>query len=574
MKKLFKNRFRLTGLVAVVVLITALAYGCSDSFLDGNAQGVLDENTLANQTGVEGNLIAAYSMLEGYAGYGGWATAASNWVFGSVASDDAYKGSEPGDQQPVTDVELFQWSTGGADSYFNEKWQVTYDGVSRANATIALLESVEDISDADRRRIRGEAIFLRAHYHFEGWKMWENIPYYTEQDDDFRKSNTAEDVIPRILADLDTAIDLLPETQSDVGRVTEWVAKAYKGRVQIYSGDYPGGLTTLRDVVNNGPFALEDNYYQVFSAFHQNGPETVLAYQASSNDGNPDGANANYPDRLNFPHSGSPFGCCGFHQPSQNLVNAFKVDANGLPLLDGSWNDSNVTAADPVDPRLDWTVGRDDIPFYDWGLHQPGWIRDRAWAGPYSAKKNVYEQNSDAMSNVGWNNTHLHSKNLHIYRYADVLLLLAEAEVEAGDLENARLIVNDIRARAGQAAQGPGDETDNIAVPIDHPSITWANYSVGEYPGPWTDQNVAREAVRMERRVELGTEGHRFFDLRRWGIAEQVLNDYLQVESTRRPYLSAAAPYTDRHNLYPLPTFQIELSQVEGEDRLTQNPGW
>ncbi|MEX0680004.1 MAG: RagB/SusD family nutrient uptake outer membrane protein, partial [Balneolales bacterium] len=353
------------------------------------------------------------------------------------------------------------------------------------------------------------------------------------------------------------------------------------GRVEVYSGDYSSGLNTLLDVVNNGPYELEDNFYQVFSAFHENGPETVLAYQASSNDGNPNGNNANYPDRLNFPHGGSPFGCCGFHQPSQNLVNAFTVDGNGLPLAlsaPNAWNnrDENLDASADVavDPRLDWTVGRDGVPFKDWGLHESGYIRDRAWAGPYSPKKTIYEQNSGAQSNVGWNAAHLHSMNLHLYRYADVLLLLAEAEVEAGELENARTIVNRIRERAGAAAQGPGTSTDNIAVPIDDPSITWANYKIGLYNTPWVDQNAARQAVRMERRVELGMEGHRLFDLRRWGIAEQVLNNYTQVEQNRREYLSAAVPYTGPHALYPLPSVQIELSNVEGEDRLVQNPGW
>lgn len=576
------NRFGLAGLVGSLLIASMIfLYGCGDSFLEGPAQGVLDENTLANNTGVEGNLIAAYSLLDGYAEFGGWGTASSNWVWGSVSTDDAYKGSEPGDQQPVADVELYNWSTGGADNYLNDKWSSQYEGINRANATLTLLPNLEGVSDSDRQRIRGEALFLRAHYHFEAWKIWKNIPYYTEEDEDFRKSNTGADPIPLILADLNAAIDALPLSQNDVGRVTEWTAKAYKGRVEAYTGDYSSALSTLRDVVNNGPYALEDNYYQVFSAFHENGPETVLAYQASSNDGHPGGNNANYSDRLNFPHGGSPFGCCGFHQPTQNLVNAFAVDANGLPMPvtnPNSWNnrDENLDASADVavDPRLDWTVGRDGVPFKDWGPHEAGWPRDRAWAGPYSPKKNIYEQNSDAQSNVGWNAAHLHSMNLHLYRYADVLLLLAEAEVEAGSLENARAIVNQIRERAGMAGQGPGTSTDNIAVPIDDPSIEWANYQIGLYNTPWVNQGQARERVRVERRLELGMEGHRLFDLQRWGIAEQVLNNYLAVEQNRREYLTAAGQYTDRHNMYPLPTTQIELSNVEGEDRLQQNPGW
>lgn len=573
-----KNSLKILG---IVVLITGVLFACKESFLDGPAQGVLDQSTLGNAGGVEGNLISAYSVLDGYAGYGGWGGAGSNWIFGSAGSDDAYKGSEAGDQQPTQDIEMFQWSTAGADEYIGNKWDVVYDGVARANATINLMRDVlettpGEISDADAARIEGEAIFLRAHYHFEAWKFWGNIPYYTEIDEDFKKAGlTPSAALDMILADLDAAIAKLPETQGDVGRVTKWTAKAYKGRVLMYKGDFPIALTVLSDVESSGPYDLEATFHDVFDATNNNGSETVLAYQASVNDGQNDGNNGNRNDRLNFPHSGSPFGCCGFHQPSQNLVNVFKVDPNGLPFLDGSWNDTELVpglTGDAVDPRLDWTAGRDDVPFLDWGIHAPGWIRARAWAGPYSAKKTVYEKSSGAGSSVGWSNFQLHSMNYHLLRYADVLLMLAEAEVEAGSLENARTIINQIRERASQKVQGP--DGGDVQVAIDDTQITWANYSIGLYTTAWTDKDMARKAVRMERRLELAMEGHRFFDLKRWGVAKQVLNDYTAVEKTRREYLKAASLFEDRHMLYPLPINQIELSSVDGVEQLVQNPGW
>ncbi|MDH3291952.1 MAG: RagB/SusD family nutrient uptake outer membrane protein [Gemmatimonadota bacterium] len=588
MKALYRSRL-LSG-TAFLILVTGATYACGD-FLEGAPQGALDEQTLANQAGVEGTLIAAYRVLDWNNGVGGdWGTAASNWVWGDVTSDDSYKGSEASDQPNVTDLELYNWTTGQAESYLNDKWRGSYEGVVRANATIKLLNAVvennpAEISQANQERIRGEALFLRAHFHFEAWRMWANIPYYTEDDTDFRKSNVGVDPVASILSDLDQAIQLLPATQNDVGRATQWTAKAYKGRVQVYSGDYAGAITTLGDVRTSGPYALEQDFSRVWTGFQQysNGPETILAYQASANDGEPDGNNANYGERLNFPHSGSPFGCCGFHQPTQNLVNFFAVDAvTGLPLAltDPNWNardanlDATASAAMALDPRLDWTVGRDGVPYKDWGAHAPGWIRAPAYGGPYSAKKSAYESASGAVSNVGWVNTQLSSMNIHIYRYADLLLLLAEANVEAGSLEEARAIVNEIRARAGMAAQGPGTSSSNIAVAINDPSTTWADYQIGLYPGPWTDQAAARTAVRYERRLELAMEGQRFFDLRRWGIAEQVLNAYLAVEGTRRPFLTAATAFTARYNLFPIPPIQIELSRVEGEDRLQQNPGW
>jgi hypothetical protein len=587
MKALF--RIRLSSCTALLVFAAGTTAACKD-FLESAPQGALDEYTLANVAGVEGTLIAAYRALEWNTGAGGaWGSAASNWVWGSVTSDDAYKGSEASDASPIVDIEYYNWGTAGTDDYVHDRWRHLYEGVVRANATIRLLESVvaadpEEISQSDQESVRGEALFLRAHYHFEAWKLWGNIPYYTEDITDFRLSNAGVDAVDSVLVDLDAAIALLPATprNGEGGRATSWTARAYKGKVQMYDHNYAGAIATLEPIRTGGPYALQPNFHQVWTGFQEyaNGPETILAYQASANDGNPNGDNANWGERLNFPHSGSPFGCCGYHQPSQNLVNFFAVDATGLPLAltDPTWNarDANLDASViiPVDPRLDWTVGRDGVPYKDWGPHAPGWIRAAAFGGPYSAKKNAYESASGAMSNVGWTNTQLSSMNIHIFRYADMLLLLAEAYVEEGQLEDARAIVNEIRARAGVAAQGPGDDRSTIAVPIDDSSITWADYEIGQYPGPWTDQDFARTAVRYERRLELAMEGERFFDLRRWAIAELVLNAYIAAEVARLAHLSAASTYTSRHALFPIPYLQMEVSKVEGEDRLVQNPGW
>jgi hypothetical protein len=564
-----KNIIITPGIIAIFLI---MLFGCSDEFLDKPAQGNLDATTLANQAGVEGNLIAAYSYLDGQGSSGGTTSALSNWVYGSVASDDAYKGSEPGDNQESTDIEMYQWSASSADGGVNTRWTSLYDAINRVNSTINLLLTVEGISQADQDRIKGEALFLRAFYHFELYKLFVNIPYYTETDTDFRKTNVGVDPVPLILSDINEAINLLPLSQGAVGRSNQWTAKALKGKVQVYSEDWPGALSTLTDVVNNGPYALEDNYHFVFDALKNNGPESVLVYQASVNDGSGGGQNGNHPDRLNFPHGGSPFGCCGFHQASQNLVNAHKVDANGLPFLDDTWNNADVVAGDVVDPRLDWTVGRDDVPFLDWGLHAPGWIRDRAWAGPYSVKKTIYEQGAGVASAVGWAPYQMHSMNRHLLRFADVMLLLAEAEIHAGSAENARTLINDIRTRAAVGAQGP--DGGAMVVPINDPSITWATYDIGTYPAAGWDATYAMKALKMERRIELGMEGHRLFDLKRWGDAITVLNDYLDVESTKRAYLGSAFTFEARHMAYPIPTVQIELSIVDGEKRLVQNPGW
>ena len=584
--------------MAVMLCGVGTLYGCKDFLTDAaKPQGTLDASTLANKAGVEGTLIAAYRQLDYTNGVGGaWGSAASNWIWGSVTSDDAYKGSEASDQPAIDPIEQYQWSAPGVEGELNDKWRAAYEGIVRSNATINLLKTVAAgspgvFTTADTKGIEGEATFLRAHYHFEAWRMWGNIPYFRETDTDFRKANSTKDEVAKeIIKDLDAAIALLPTTprNGNVGRVTQWTAKAFKGRVQMYNGQFAEALVTLRDVKANGPYALEVSYDRVWTGFqnYENGRETILAYQASANDGEPNGNNANFGERLTFPHSGSPFGCCGFHQPSQNLVNFFATDATtGLPasLTNATWNASNAnfTAAmqAPVDPRLDYTVGRDGVPYKDWGPHTSEWIRSPSYGGVYSNKKNVHEKSSGAESTVGWNNQQLNSVNIHIFRYADMLLLLAEAEVEAGSMENARQIVNDIRARAAVRVQGPGKDRATIAVPIDDPSITWAKYKIGSYTAPFASLAVARQAVRDERRLELAMEGVRFFDLRRWGTAETTLNAYLNgvaggAEKTRRLQLGNSAAFSARHALYPIPAIQIELSKGGASGGLKQNNGW
>lgn len=583
---------------ATVPIMAALGLAaCHDTLpTAAQPQGTLNGQVLATKSGVEGLLVAAYRALDTNNQIGnGWSWTATQWVYGSTTSDDALKGSASGDQPGQQDIDLYNWSTGNTDNYLNDEWRGAYEGVSRSNAVLNLLAQVQKSSPgaipaAEASAIAGEAIFLRAHYHFNAYRVFGNIPYYREADTDFRKPNEqASAVAADIIKDLDSAAVLLPATpyNGDKGRVAKMAAMAYKGRVQVYAGQYAEALTTLRAVRASGVYALETSFDKVYSGFPENwnGKETILAYQASVNDGDPNGSNANWGERLNFPYGHEPGTCCGFHQPSQNLVNFYAVDATtGLPasLSNPSWNANNANfkagSATPVDPRLDWTVGRDSVPYKDWGLPDPSWNRDRSYAGPYSPKKNVHEKASvsTSQSTVGWTFQQLNAVKLHIFRYADMLLLLAEAEVEAGSTENARQIVNEIRARASVKVQGPGTDKASIAVPIDDPSITWATYKVAQYPaGSFSDQTYARNAVRAERRLELAMEGQRFFDLKRWGIFEQTLNDYVAVEKNRFPaYFIGVAPVTARNLYFPIPSSQIELSKVGGAPQLKQNPGW
>lgn len=590
---------------ALVILASAGLYGCKDFLTNAAApQGTLNGSTLANAAGVEGSLIAAYRTLDcTNATRNNWGCAVSNWVFASVASDDSYKGSDGLDQPPINDIEGYHWGTGSAAEYLSVKWQQVYEGVVRANSTIRLLKEVvaanpTEISLVDQHGIEGEALFLRAHYHFEAYRMWGNIPYYREDDTDFRKPNEdSTAVMADLLKDLDAAIALLPTTprNGQKGRATVWTAKAYKGRVQMYNHQFAAARTIFEDVVNNGPYKLETSFDRVWSAYPdaQNGPETIFAYQASSQDGSPDASNSNYGERLNFPYAPSHFQCCGFDPPSQNLVNFFKTDAaTGLPLAIVSpttWNtgDNAVVAgnAAPVDPRLDWTVGRDGVPYKDWGPYSVAWVRDPANGGPYMPKKIIHEKGAGQEATVGWQPQQQSSINMHIYRYADMLLMLAEADVETGNLAGALTIVNQIRARAGVAAQGPGTSRADMAISPSDSRITWATYRIGLYPA-FPDANYARQAVQFERRLELAMEGQRLFDLRRWGNAAAVINGYLTGtgaapygsnggrEDARRTYKKSAEAFTTRHRWYAIPQDQIDVSKQGGQETLHQNPGW
>ncbi len=638
---------RLLYSVAGLVVIAGVTYSCSN-FLDQPAQGTVDQATLLNKVGVEGSLIAAYRALDCEASSAGsWGCAASNWVWGSVTSNDAYKGSDLGDQNPIHSIEIMQWNLGDADGYLNQKWAQVYEGVYRANATLRLLNGVvaalpNEIPLTDQKSIRGEALFLRAHYHFEAYRMWGHIPYYFEGDSlevakgGYRKANdlALDSIVKLIIADLSTAETLLPNAprNGEKGRVSRYTAMAYKGRVQVYgAGSNPASpywaaaKATFDSVKTSGVYGLEAGFNRVWTAdpLYRNGKETILAFQASAKDGEPSGWNSNWGERLNFPYSdANHFTCCGFHQPSFNLVNYFQVDGAGLPLSlsSATWNSppleplAQIPPSDtgqvwkgqnfhagimrPVDPRLDWSVGRDGVPYKDWNLHSRAWIRDASYSGPYSPKKNIHEAAfPDAEDNVGWVATQTNNVPIQIFRYADMLLLDAEAEVELGNLNAAQTIVNQIRARAGVAAQGCGPDPTVLArytayctanqamvdtlqagVTVDSLQTAWAFYKVGQYTVPWAGLGAAyaRNAVRAERRVELAMEGQRFFDLRRWGGSDSVVNNYVGSEAGRISYLAGAAgQYTlPKYLFYPIPSVQVELSKVGGQCQLQQNPGW
>jgi hypothetical protein len=435
-----------------------------------------------------------------------------------------------------------------------------------------------ELTEKEKLDYVAQSRFLRGHFHFDAKRNFNKVPYIDETTTTY--TNTTS-IWPQIEADFQFAYDNLDSIQPQVGKANKWAAGAYLAKIYMFQSKF-AEAKALYDVIiplgrtsNNKPYDLQPEYWKNFNANFENSSESVFSQQASASGVIVAAAETSY--ELAYPYGGD-FGCCGFYQPSHNLVNAYKVDANGLPFLDGSYNntdlknDQGVLANDPftndntipLDSRLDWSVGRRAITYYDWGPH-PGrsWIRDQVYAGPYSPKKHVYAKADIGGLTNGGSNHRQTAKNYNIIRFADVLLMAAEAEVEVGSLEKAQEYVNRVRARAANPGSMVMDANGNPA----------ANYQTKPYTVPFTDKAMARNAVRFERRLELAMEGHRFFDLVRWGIAGDVLKAYNDTEKLKRTYKSTATFTVGKNEYYPISNRILEIARVGG-NTLEQNPGY
>ncbi len=527
--------------ISYITLTSSLLFigvSCKDSFLDTPPPGTYSDASLQNLKGVEGMLISTYAALDGTYfeswdnNYFNQVGGASNWVWGSIKGGDAYTGTEPSDGIDQKPVERHE--TQPSNGTLLNKWRGSYDGVAHANQTLRTLYGAVASGEIDAttaKRIEGEAKFLRGHFHFEVQKVFGVAAYVDETvtNDQLNSITNETPIWPQVEADLKFAYDNLPPTQSAAGRANKWAAGAYLAKVYIYQAKWADALALL-NVVKGGtttsgaPYGLELKYNDNFRTSAETGnKESIFAFEASAIDGTI--ANGNYENTLNQPHGSSAqyAGCCGFFQPSYSMVNSFKTDAvTGLPLID-TYNDSDIKSDEgllstdaytadnttPVDPRLDWTVGRRGIPYLDWGVH-PGnnWIRQVANGGPFSPIKNVpyLNEKSKTAASVDWGFTS-NATNVKIIRYADVLLWLAEAEAEVGSLANAVGYVNQVRTRAA-----------NVAGFV--PAST-ANYKIGNYTS-FASKAEALKAIRFERKLEFGMEGYRFFDLVRWHNATKA----------------------------------------------------
>lgn len=587
-------------LLTVLVITGQLFYSCKKA-LEQPALGSLSEEIVANKNGVNGVLIGAYSALDGsqadnqsLGGGEAWQASPSNWVFGSIAGGDASKGSDGSDQPAIDPIANFYSDANNA--YYNAKWRAIYEGVARTNNVLKLMAKATDISEEDGKSIAGQARFLRAHYYFELKKMFNMTPWIDETTTNYNQPNDA-DLWEKINSDLLFAYENLPATQSEIGRVNKWAAGAYLAKAYLYQKKYSEAKTLFDAVIANGvtssgkKYDLNTSFEDNFIPDKEDNPEVVFTIEMAANVDPSGPSNGNNGDMLNFPYGNSPFGCCGFFQPSIDLVNHFRTNSTtGLPYLT-DYNDfpikddmgiKGTTAFTPdqgtVDPRLDWTAGRRGIPYLDWGIY-PGepWIRDQTYGGPYGPKKNIFWQATAATDGDFTTWAPGSAINYLVIRFADVLLMAAECEAQVGSLAKAEEYVNRVRARAANKASWVykyEDEDDPLAGFSETPA---ANYKVGLYPtGDFTSkgQASALNTIYYERKIELAMEGHRFFDLVRWGIADKELNAYFTYQSKLTSDVRRGKFTAGRNEYYPIPQRQIDLSLAGGTKVLKQNPGY
>ena len=541
--------FKITDVIKTAGLcsLAAISFSCSEDFLTEVPYGEVSPAEITKAENVERAIISAYSVLNGQidGASNAYNSPASNWSFGDVVSDDSYKGGGgTGDQNNIHQMEIFNTTPTTFD--VKRKWMALYEGVKRSNEALKLLNNSVGFDPTLKTQRAAELHFLRGHYYFELKKIYHQIPYIdetAETAEDYARSNvefSSEELWAKIEKDFELAISGLPDTQAEVGRPTKTAAKAYLAKTALFQNDWQK-VYDLTTEVMNGNYGLLPDFQSVFLPENDNSKEVVFAVQYSVLDGQPSNYNGSIGDRLTAP--GGPFySQYGFHRPSQNLVNAYKVSEAGLPVE----TNANVTLADKVDPRLDITVARPGVPYKDLGItYEENWARDLATYGEFSPKKRIVSAKSPFHTLV-W--PYVNAMNYYIIRYAEVILWRAEAAVELNKLEEARTLVNQIRERAKNSTYVKTLDGTADAAP----------YVIATYDAPWTDVAAARAAVRTETRLELAMEGHRFFNLVRWGVADKVINEYLAVEKIRRTHLTNANFVKGKNEYFPIPQEYVD----------------
>ncbi len=544
----------------------ALMLGSCTKDLDQAPKGALREEALNTPKAAEGLVVAAYAMMDNvyqsndFAPISAIFNPASNWSYSDVRSGDAYKGGGgTGDIAPLGNMELGNVT---ADNFLiARKWRALYIGVSRCNKALKSLNSLSDAEFPLKARRIAEVRVLRAHYYFDLKRNFRTFPYIDEsvplgEEGKVPNNLTEQQLWDKIIADIQAGINI-PYDGQDKGRINKYVAYAYLTKAYMFTKKYTEAVASANEVINSGKYNLLSNLESLYSdpLVEHNG-ENILAIETSVNDGGTLNGNIDWGDLLTSPSGPAYGGGDGFHRPTQNLVNSFKVDPiTGLPLLD-TYNNSDLAPTDvttPVDPRLDHAIGRPGITWKDYKgeVYSVSWARDANTYGPYSKKKNLISPNSTLRAAGGfpWARGAL---NFPFIKYSDVLLWKAEALIELNqNLDEARELINQVRTRA---------KNSPVVKKLDGVTPA-ANYVIGTYPALGWTQDYARKALRFERRLELCLEGHRFYDLVRWNAATDFLNNYYQTEGTKRPYLAVGNFVAPKLNYLPIPQVEVDLAR-------------
>lgn len=573
-----------TGVIVILFL-----FSCSNDFLEYEPQGVLSGDNVATAENAESLVIAAYAGIGNEEMIG---PLTNQWVYGSVRSDDAYKGGGGrGDVDVIDKYEQYYLTIPDmGDMMAPRTWTNFYKAISRANFALSVINEIPDAEYSDKTLRQAELRFLRAHSHFMLKLIFKKIPYITEeltQEEKLLVSNDIpnEELWNKIAEDFLFAYNNLPQSQEQIGRADRNAAAAYLAKLRLYQAYEQNDqhqVTTINSsrlqevigYVDEITGSLEPDFGYNFLYGFDNGPESIWAVQFSVNDGTTVGR-LGFVTGLNSPHGNPLYGCCGFHLASQNMVNAFQTDDNGLPLLD-TFNDSDIfdtvetdgtSTPSPgltIDPRLDHTVGIPGRPFkYRNTLNENGdMIYNFSWArdpGVYGYFGNMKEQQAPDCSCYVKEGPFIGtSKNVDFIRYADVLLWKAEALIQLGKWDEALPIINQVRTRAANSTFLP---LNAGATDI---------YNIGTYAA-FPTKKFAWNALKFERRLEFAMEGARWYDLVRWGEAGTVLNAYLEKEKTRRDFLSNALFTSGRDEYYPIPQREIDFT---GGELYVQNPGY
>ena len=556
----------------IALPLGALLTSCSDFLDEQKPQGTLSDIEVTSSDKMDNLVISAYAVFTSAEDIN---SSFSLWNF-DVRSDDAYKGgssTNDGDVFHQLEVEKGVLTTNWN---INDIWTRLYNALSRVNAAIAVIEKADDTNPLKAPRM-AEMKFLRAYGHFQLKRLFKNIPFVIKADMTEEEYNTLsnreytnDEGWAVIAKDLEDAYAVLPATQADKGRPTRAACAAFLAKVYLYKAyrqdDANSNKVTsvnaddLKKVLDYTDAKLYEPQYDLEADFHnnfrpeeqyENGIESVWAIQYSRNDGSTYG-NLNWSYGLIVPNIADVTdGGCDFYKPSQNLVNAYKTDINGLPMAD--YNDANYDlTTDNADPRLFLTVGITGLPY----MFNKNFIMDKS--SSWSRSNGIYGYNVTLKHNVDpaligsylihgsyWAS----SMNRIVFRYADVLLMRAEALAQTGSADEAVKLVNRIRTRAAES----------LNMIKDYQSVYGVHIYCKNYEGTYTKEE-ALEMVKTERRLELAMESERFFDLVRWGDAASVLTRYATKEKERVAYLSEAQFTADRDEYLPIPHEQIAAS--------------